>query len=280
MEKIVIFGKGGIGKSTIAANLSYCYAKSGRKVLHIGCDPKSDSTLCLTHGKPAPTVIEQYFIKGAGIAADQIISSGIEGIDCVESGGPEPGVGCGGRGISLMIDIFTDLNIVGDGNYDVAIYDILGDVVCGGFAAPLRLGLGEKVIIVVSEELMSLYAANNIARAVKTYEQNGIVLAGLVLNLRDNTADTAHIEEFARRLNTNVIGTVRRDPLIRDALYEYKTVMEFAPESESASIFTSLANKILGVRTGEMSSPTPMDRAGFDSFTKSISGGAAKKSGK
>lgn len=269
MESIVIFGKGGIGKSTIAANLSTVYALQGRRVLHVGCDPKHDSTLGLVEGGLIETFMEKYGrvfgIRDNGqLRASDLLVKGRLGIDCVEAGGPEPGVGCAGRGISLMLEAFQDLELLKSGAYDVGIFDVLGDVVCGGFAAPLRKGFAEKIVIVVSEELMALYAANNIAKSVRTYASNGVYLAGLVANLKDGEAGRERIERFAGLLGTRILEYVPRDPAVREAEFaRHKTVVERAPQSRFADSLRSLAAGILAVRKADCPVPTPMDDRRF-----------------
>lgn len=247
VNKIVIYGKGGIGKSMIASNLSTIYAKKGMKVLQVGCDPKHDSTrpLLMEH-KDITTVMDIATKKlRANITKDDIIMKGKNNIDCIECGGPKPGVGCAGRGISLMFEILSDFGIINSGEYDLIIYDILGDVVCGGFAAPLKLTFGEKVFIVTSEELASLYAANNISEAIIHYKRNGIYLGGLILNLRDNQADLKHVYNLAKELNCSVLAKIPRSKKISEADYQNKTAIEAYPDSELTGIFSALAERIL-----------------------------------
>jgi nitrogenase iron protein NifH len=167
MERIAFYGKGGIGKSTIATSASLSMSRMGKRVLHVGCDPKHDSSLVLVKDpENFKTVIDQIFAGVEDLEADDFIMDGIEGIDCVESGGPEAGRGCGGRAVSRSFEVFEDVELVDDTRYDAVVYDVLGDVVCGGFAAPMRRSAKSKVVIVLSEELMAAYAANRIAAAV------------------------------------------------------------------------------------------------------------------
>jgi nitrogenase iron protein NifH len=270
MENIVVFGKGGIGKSTIAANLSTVYALQGRRVLHVGCDPKHDSTVSLVDGELIETFMEKHSrvfgVRDRGeLRAEELLVKGRHGIDCVEAGGPEPGVGCAGRGISLMLEAFADLGVMKPGRYDVGIFDVLGDVVCGGFAAPLRKGFAEKVVIVASEELMALYAANNIAKSVRTYASNGVYLAGLVGNLKDGgRPERARLERFAKRLKTKVLEFVPRDPAVRKAEFARKgTVVERSPGSAFAKSIQALAAKIAKARRADCPVPVPMDDRAF-----------------
>ena len=270
MENIVIFGKGGIGKSTIAASLSTVYALEGRKVLHVGCDPKHDSTVGLVDGALIETFMEKHTrifgVRDHGeLRLEDLLVKGRLGIDCAEAGGPEPGVGCAGRGISLMLEAFQDLGVLQSGRYDVGVFDVLGDVVCGGFAAPLRKGFAEKIVIVVSEELMALYAANNIAKSVRTYASNGVYLAGLVGNLKDSgKKERARLERFARILGTRILEYVPRDPAVRRAEFSRdRTVVERSPRCPFAKSVRALAAKILAVRRADCPVPTPMDDRRF-----------------
>lgn len=268
-NNIVVFGKGGIGKSTISSNLSTVYALQGRKVLHVGCDPKHDSTLGLVDGGLIETFMEKYsrlfgVRDRAELKPSDLMVRSRLGIDCVEAGGPEPGVGCAGRGISLMLEALQDLGVLKSGGYDARVFDVLGDVVCGGFAAPLRKGFAEKIVIVVSEELMALYAANNIAKSVKTYSSNGVYLAGLVANLKDGQVDRERIERFAAILGTRILEFVPRDPAVREAEFARdRTVVERAPRSPFAKSLESLAAKILAVKKEDCPIPTPMDDRRF-----------------
>ena len=268
-NNIVVFGKGGIGKSTISSNLSSIYALQGLKVLHVGCDPKHDSTLGLVDGELIETFMEKYTrifgVRDHGeLKPSDLIVKGRLGIDCVEAGGPEPGVGCAGRGISLMLEALQDLGVLKAGGYDARVFDVLGDVVCGGFAAPLRKGFAEKIVIVVSEELMALYAANNIAKSVKTYSSNGVYLAGLVANLKDGKVERKKLEKFAEILGTRILEFVPRDPAVRKAEFARKnTVVEMAPKSPFAKAIESLAAKVLAIRKEDCPIPTPMDDRQF-----------------
>ena len=265
----MVFGKGGIGKSTIAANLSTVYALQKRNVLHVGCDPKHDSTIGLVDGGLIETFMDKYSrVSGTrdqgGLKIADLLIKGRLGIDCAEAGGPEPGVGCAGRGISLMLEAFQDLGVLGPESYDIAVFDVLGDVVCGGFAAPLRKGFAEKIVIVISEELMALYAANNIAKSVRTYASNGVYLAGLVANLKDGKVDRKRIERFAKIIGTRILEFVPRDMAVREAEFaRHETVVERAPKSAFAKSIKSLAAKILAVRKEDCPVPTPMDDRRF-----------------
>lgn len=267
MQRIVVFGKGGIGKSTFATNMSASLAKAGRRVLHVGCDPKHDSTVALLDGRMIEAIVDRIG-RVEGLTPEDVVTRSHLGIDCVEAGGPSAGVGCGGRGISRMFEIFQGAKLLDSGRYDVALYDVLGDVVCGGFAAPLRKGIGEKVLIVASEELMALYAANNIARAVVHYAPNGISLAGIIFNIKDAACDRAVLERFAERIGTRVIGYVERDPLVREAEFRGKTVVEHAPRSNIARTYRELAEEVLSIDVSTCSMPTPLDETTFHQLAR------------
>jgi nitrogenase iron protein NifH len=267
MERIVFFGKGGIGKSTTASNISATLAAEGRRVLHVGCDPKHDSTVALLRGTMIEPVVDRIHSL-AGLTAERVVTRSHLGVDCVEAGGPEAGVGCGGRGISRMLEIFQSVDLLSPARYDVCVYDVLGDVVCGGFASPLRKGIGEKVVIVASEEVMALYAANNIARAVVHYASNGVALAGLIVNLRDNNEDRGPVERFARLINTKVLGYIPREPLVREAEYRRMTVAEYAPGAPITRTLRELGEQIIALDARSLPLPTPLDEATFYALTQ------------
>lgn len=265
MNIIVIYGKGGIGKSTIAANLSVSFANSGRRVLHIGCDPKRDSCRLLTDGKRIPTVLEKELSPNLHSPPAKVIFGTRHGVDCMESGGPPPGVGCGGRGIARTLELIDNRGILTSGDYDMVIYDVLGDVVCGGFAAPLKKSEHRKnVFIVVSEEMMSMYAANNIARAVMNFHKNNVVLGGLIANLRDNGNDLRVLKKFAGAINTSIVHVLERDETNREAEFKCKPIVEYAPDAPLAVNINMLSAKITKVlNRKKLPQPAPMDEEGF-----------------
>ncbi len=263
MQRIAFYGKGGIGKSTIAAGVSLALAKRGERVLHVGCDPKHDSTLTLLDGRPVTTVIEQIFSQPSGsLQPEHLIMPGKLGIDCIESGGPESGVGCGGRAISRMFEVLEQLGVFSPQRYDAIVFDVLGDVVCGGFAAPLRAGISPKVVIVVSEEMMAGYAANNISKAVLHYLQNGVSLSGLVVNLRDNKADRRPIERLAAALGSHILAFIPRTPRIQRAELEGRTILEQSPGSRAARTIRALADELVRLDPAACPPPQPMDLEG------------------
>ncbi|MDI7268149.1 MAG: AAA family ATPase [Myxococcota bacterium] len=262
IEKIVFLGKGGIGKSTILTNLSTIYAQMGRRVLFVGCDPKRDATMLLTNRIDIPTVVDQLILRNE-VRAEEVLLKGRSGIECIEAGGPEPGVGCAGRGIARMLEFFKESDLFARRRYDTVLFDLLGDIVCGGFATPLRRGFGRKVFIVVSDELMSVYAANNIARAVLNCAPNGVVLGGLVANLKDASADEEMVGRFARLLRTKVVATFHRDPAFRKAEFKRLTIAEYAPDSGTTASMRKLARAILKIDPKKTPLPTPLDDREF-----------------
>lgn len=244
--KIGIYGKGGIGKSVTAANLSAAFSKLGLKVLQIGCDPKSDSTRNVVGGR-IPTVLG--VLRDRGYTQDyelgDFVFKGFGGVTCVEAGGPEPGVGCAGRGILTMVEMLEKLGLF-DEEWDVTIYDVLGDVVCGGFAVPIREGYAKTIYIVTSGEFMPLYAANNICKGIAKFgERGGGRLGGIIHNSRGARDDAGVVREFAESVGSTIIGDIPRSDLILQAETEMKTVIEAYPESDIAARFTEIAGRML-----------------------------------
>jgi nitrogenase iron protein len=245
MVKIAIYGKGGIGKSTIAANVSAALAKRGKRVLQIGCDPKHDSTRLLLHGERLTTALD--YLKETGpdrCRLSGMVRTGVFGIDCLEAGGPEPGVGCAGRGILTTFELIDRLGIK-DRSYDVTVYDVLGDVVCGGFAVPLRLEYAEKVYIVTSGEFMALYAANNILRGLKNYDQNRKGRAGgIIVNSRGLEEEDGRIRRFSEAVGLPLAASFPRSDLFSRCEAQGKCLVEAFPDSELAGRFAGLADLI------------------------------------
>lgn len=265
--RLVIFGKGGVGKSTFAANLSMHLALEGQKVLHVGCDPKADSTFLLLAESAQPrTVVSVLSNDGSSGRPEDIINRGRHGIDCIEIGGPEPGIGCGGRGIARALETMASWRVIEDGNYDVVLFDVLGDVVCGGFAAPLRQGFGDRVLIVASQDEMSFYAANNIAKAVVRYSVNGVVLAGLVVNQRGPLEVRLDGREFAQKIGTQVVGTLPVSRGIEVARENRLTLVESAATDPYTAVVKAVAAYVQGVDKSTLGLPTPMDGTQFHHF--------------
>ena len=246
MLKLAIYGKGGIGKSTVTANLAAAFSSLGKKVVQIGCDPKADSTCNILGGVPVKPVIDMLR-DGDEIETYQDISrEGFGGVVCIETGGPTPGLGCAGRGIIATFDLIDELKLFEKVKPDVVLYDVLGDVVCGGFAAPIRQGYAEKVLIVTSGEKMALYAANNIITAVKNFEERSYArVGGIVLNHRNIPDEDAKVRAFADEHNVPIIGQIPRSDDINICEDKGMTVIEGAPDCEAARKFIELANDLL-----------------------------------
>jgi len=246
MRKIAIYGKGGIGKSTTTQNTVAGLAEAGNTVMVVGCDPKADSTRLLLGGLVQNTVLETLRVEGEDLELDDILIEGYGKTRCVESGGPEPGVGCAGRGIITSINMLEQLGAYKeDKALDYVFYDVLGDVVCGGFAMPIREGKAEEIYIVVSGEMMAMYAANNICKGiVKFAEAGGVRLGGLICNSRKVDNESQMIEELARQLGTQMIHFVPRDNMVQKAEINRKTVIEYDPTHVQAGEYRSLSQKI------------------------------------
>ena len=246
MKKIAIYGKGGIGKSTTVSNVSAAMAAMGQIVMQIGCDPKADSTRNLTGGKNIPTVLDTLRKSGDARLEDLVVKSST-GVYCVESGGPVPGVGCAGRGIITAFEKLEELKAYDTYHPDVVIYDVLGDVVCGGFAMPIRGGYADEVCIVTSGEMMSLYAAANIAHAVKSFGKRGYAsLRGLILNGKNIQGEKELVDKAAGEIGSPVIYRLPRHPLVQEAEALGKTVVEAFPDSDMSVHYCSLAKLLIG----------------------------------
>ena len=246
MRQIAIYGKGGIGKSTITANLAVAMAERGLRVLQVGCDPKRDSTRTLLGGLMPFTVLDCLREHGeANVTLDMVLRIGYHGVWCVEAGGPEPGLGCAGRGILATFELLDGLGMY-DSGLDVVLYDVLGDVVCGGFAVPIREGYAREVYLVTSGELMSLYAASNIARGIARFASRGEGrLGGIVGNSRGLEDEAELVGDFARSLGSHLVDFIPRDPIVRRAEVARQTVLQYAPESPQAGVYRRVADRIL-----------------------------------
>ena len=259
LRQIAFYGKGGIGKSTTSQNTIAALAEMGQKVLIIGCDPKADSTRLILHAKAQQTVLHLAAEAGSveDLELEDVLKWGYGDVKCVESGGPEPGVGCAGRGVITAINFLEE-----EGAYtpdlDFVFYDVLGDVVCGGFAMPIRENKAEEIYIVVSGEMMAMYAANNIAKGILKYSSSGNVrLAGLICNSRNTDREADLIGELARRLGTRMIHFVPRDNQVQRAELRRMTVIEYSPEHKQAEEYRTLAQKIADNKM--LVVPTPLE---------------------
>ncbi|BAY99960.1 nitrogenase iron protein subunit NifH [Tolypothrix tenuis PCC 7101] len=258
IRQIAFYGKGGIGKSTTSQNTLAAMAEVGQRILIVGCDPKADSTRLILHTKAQTTVLHLAAERGAveDLELDEVVLQGFRGIKCVESGGPEPGVGCAGRGIITAINFLEENGAYS--NVDFVSYDVLGDVVCGGFAMPIREGKAQEIYIVTSGEMMAMYAANNIARGILKYAHSGGVrLGGLICNSRKTDREDELITTLANRLSTQMIHFVPRDNIVQHAELRRMTVNEYAPDSNQANEYRILADKV--INNQNMAIPTPIE---------------------
>ncbi len=245
LRQIAIYGKGGIGKSTTTQNLTAGLCEHGKKVMVVGCDPKADSTRLLLGGLAQKTVLDTIRDEGEDIELDRILKTGFGGTKCVESGGPEPGVGCAGRGIITSINMLENLGAYTE-DLDYVFYDVLGDVVCGGFAMPIREGKAKEIYIVASGEMMALYAANNISKGIQRYARTGGVrLGGIICNSRNVDRELDLLRAFAKELGTKLLYFVPRDNIVQHAEINKKTVIEYRPESNQAQEYRNLAQAVI-----------------------------------
>lgn len=245
MRKIAIYGKGGIGKSTTTSHLSVALSHLGYKVMQIGCDPKADSTKPVI-GKSIPTVLDQLKEKGDDLTLQDIVFEGFNGVLCVESGGPTPGIGCAGRGIISAFEKLEDLDAFSVYKPDIVIYDVLGDVVCGGFAMPIRGGYAREVFIVSSGEMMALYAASNIANAIKNFGSRGYArLKGIILNAKNIENEQEIVAKAAEEIGTQVVTYVPRHGDIQKGEESSGTVFQYVEASPMVDVYNELAKKVL-----------------------------------
>lgn len=248
-KQIAIYGKGGIGKSTISSNVAAAMASLGKRVMLVGCDPKQDSTMALAGGRILPSVLECMNERGeAHVRLEDVCFEGPYGMILVESGGPEPGVGCAGRGVITAFEILDKLRAFEQFGIEIVIYDVLGDVVCGGFAMPLRRGYAKEVYLVTSGEMMALYAANNICKAINRFAHGANVhvgVGGLILNSRNVLYEAEQVDHLARLLGVRVAAHVPRDPVVQQCEMHKQTVVTGAPDSLMTKVFVELAHFML-----------------------------------
>ena len=257
LTQIAIYGKGGIGKSTTTSNITAALSKAGYKVMQFGCDPKSDSTNTLRGGTYIPTVLDTLREKNV-VKASEVIFEGFNGIYCVEAGGPAPGVGCAGRGIITAVQLFKQQKVFEDLDLDYVIYDVLGDVVCGGFAVPIREGIAEHVFTVSSADFMAVYAANNLFKGIKKYSTSGgALLGGVIANSINQPYSKDIIDDFVLQTKTQVIEYVPRSVTVTQSELQGKTTIEAFPESAQAQVYSRLAEKIANHTQSKV--PEPLD---------------------
>lgn len=259
LKQIAVYGKGGIGKSTTTSNLSAALSKLGYKVMQFGCDPKADSTNTLRGGSYIPTVLDTLREKGT-VKAQDVIFQGFNGIYCVEAGGPAPGVGCAGRGIITAVELFKQQRVFEELDLDFVIYDVLGDVVCGGFAMPIREGIAQHVFTVSSGDFMSIYASNNLFKGIKKYSHSGgALLGGIIANSVNQGYAREIVDDFARRTKTQIIQYIPRSITVTQSELQGKTTIEAAPDSEQAKVYLELAERIAAHEESTVPSPLELE---------------------
>ena len=246
MYKLAFYGKGGIGKSTTVSNIAAALAQKGMTVLQIGCDPKADSTMLLLHGQEKKPIIDLLREKNQQTTLEDMITDGYAGVLCAEAGGPRPGLGCAGRGIIAALEYLKRKQAYETYKPDVVLFDVLGDVVCGGFSMPIREGYADQVFILTSGEAMSIHAAKNIALAVDTFQERGYAtLGGVIVNKRNVRREEENIRQLCEDIQSDVVGTLERSELVQDADELRKTVIEAFPDSLEAESYRELADAVL-----------------------------------
>jgi nitrogenase iron protein NifH len=254
MRQLAIYGKGGIGKSMVSSHISYALSKKGLRVLHVGCDPKHDSTRLLLNGNMPDTVLEtlrEKDFKVQSISMDEVVfesplSKECQGeIYCAESGGPDPGLGCGGKGVVEAIETLKHLNVFEKLKLDVVLYDVLGDVVCGGFSMPIREGYADEIYIVSSGEIEVLFAASNIFKAIARFNpRSGAKLGGIIGNLRELKNEKNILNGFAEMLGTQVVGFIPYSEKIKECSGKGVTLFQHAPDTPECDSFRQLTDTI------------------------------------
>ena len=268
MRKVCIYGKGGIGKSTVVANAAAAAAKAGNRVMVVGCDPKADTTRVLMHGR-IETILDVHARLGGRLTRADAAHEGAFGVLCMESGGPRAGEGCAGKGIALALKDIQELRIIEEFAPDLILYDVLGDVVCGGFSTPLREKVAEAAYIVTTSDYMSLYAANGICRCIRKYaDRGGCRLGGLIYNERSAVGDESAASDFARAVGTRIAGRVPLDRAISRAEMRRSTVIECEPDSAAARAFEVIADEML--HGAETTVPEPLSTEALEAIGERI----------
>lgn len=251
MIRIAVYGKGGIGKSTTVSNVASALAEMGLTVMQIGCDPKADSTILLRHGEAVPAVLDLYNEKKQALRLEDMIRIGYNNVICVEAGGPTPGLGCAGRGIITALEKLKEMGAYEIYKPDVVLYDVLGDVVCGGFSMPMRNGYADKVFVLTSGENMAIHAAANIAMAVDNFKSRGYAgMGGFILNHRNVPREEEKVAELAEDFHTEVVGTLSYSEQVVLAEEQKKTLIECYPNSDMAEEYRVLARKMYSICEG------------------------------
>ena len=251
MIRLAVYGKGGIGKSTTVSNVASALAEMGLTVMQIGCDPKADSTILLRHGEAVPAVLDLYNEKKQALRLEDMIRIGYNNVICVEAGGPTPGLGCAGRGIITALEKLKEMGAYEMYKPDVVLYDVLGDVVCGGFSMPMRNGYADKVFVLTSGENMAIHAAANIAMAVDNFKSRGYAgMGGFILNHRNVPREEEKVAELAEDFHTEVVGTLSYSEQVVLAEEQKKTLIECYPDSDMAEEYRVLARKMYSICEG------------------------------
>ena len=251
MIRIAVYGKGGIGKSTTVSNVASALAEMGLTVMQIGCDPKADSTILLRHGEAVPAVLDLYNEKKQALRLEDMIRIGYNNVICVEAGGPTPGLGCAGRGIITALEKLKEMGAYEIYKPDVVLYDVLGDVVCGGFSMPMRNGYADKVFVLTSGENMAIHAAANIAMAVDNFKSRGYAgMGGFIFNHRNVPREEEKVAELAEDFHTEVVGTLSYSEQVVLAEEQKKTLIECYPDSDMAEEYRVLARKMYSICEG------------------------------
>jgi Ni-sirohydrochlorin a,c-diamide reductive cyclase subunit CfbC len=254
IKHVAIYGKGGIGKSCTASNVAAACAEAGHRVVVVGCDPKSDSTITLV-GRRIPTMMD-LMQRGGKIAEEDVVFKGYKGVRCIEVGGPEPGVGCAGRGIIVAIDFLRKVSRIME-ETDLVLYDVPGDIVCGGFSAPIRKGLVSEAFIITSGEYMPIYAGNNISKGLKRLNTP---LAGVICNSREALGEREIVESFARELGSQMVAFIPKEAVVQECERKGVTVIEGAPESAIAEVYRQLARVVSGESSPKIPEPLSDER--------------------